>query len=64
MSTIDYLKGLIEKEIASDEVQNQRLDICKSCDQYFSITTTCKRCGCFMKVKVQFNIAKCPLEKW
>ena len=47
-----------------DNFANQRLDICKLCPEFFSITGQCKKCGCFMSVKTKLESAKCPLGKW
>ena len=46
------------------EVAQPRYDICKKCDKFISATAQCKACGCFMKIKVKLEGAKCPLEKW
>lgn len=49
----------VEKQIAQS-----RYDMCKECNHFIKITTQCKVCGCFMKVKVKFADSKCPLDKW
>lgn len=46
------------------EVQQQRYDICKSCDQFIKLTNQCKRCNCFLNLKTWFARVRCPLEKW
>lgn len=51
-------------ETASEEIQNSRIEICKNCEYYFAPTTTCKKCGCFMMIKVKLLNAKCPMDKW
>ena len=51
---------------SSDIVENykeERLNICKTCDQYNSFGM-CKMCGCIMVVTVRFPHYKCPLNKW
>lgn len=48
----------------SEEDRNQRYDICKSCDQLYEPTSTCKICHCFMSVKTYLPAAKCPINKW
>jgi hypothetical protein len=53
--------------IISSTVENfaaLRYDICKSCQHFFSPTTTCKKCGCFMVVKTRIPMAMCPIRKW
>lgn len=46
------------------EAAQKRFDICKSCPELIKLTSQCKQCGCFMKVKTTLEIAKCPLNKW
>jgi len=41
-----------------------RIDLCKSCEHYFRPTGSCKKCGCFMKIKASIGIMKCPIDKW
>ena len=47
-----------------DKTYKDRLDICKSCPQLFKPTTSCKRCGCFMRIKAKISSMKCPDNKW
>lgn len=46
------------------EQRNQRIDICKSCEHLFKLTSSCKKCGCFMTAKTWLASAKCPINKW
>lgn len=41
-----------------------RFDICKKCEHLFKPTSTCKQCGCFMKVKVKLQNSTCPVGRW
>ena len=50
-------------EWASDELQEQRYAICKTCPEFIKLTTQCKKCGCFMKIKSKMQKAGCPMEK-
>jgi hypothetical protein len=54
----------MKKLVVSDEQREARFDICKSCDYYFSPTTNCKLCGCFMSAKTYLPESECPLKKW
>ena len=47
-----------------DELAAYRLEICKGCDWFRPKTQTCKKCGCFMKLKTTLEKAKCPIDKW
>ena len=48
----------------SEEAAFKRLDICKSCPELIKLTSTCKKCGCFMKLKTHLKYAECPIGKW
>lgn len=48
----------------TEEVQKKRYDICKGCPDFISLTSQCKRCGCFMKHKSKLSAASCPIGKW
>lgn len=46
------------------EISAQRYSICDSCEFLYKITNTCKKCGCFMKLKTTLAKASCPIDKW
>ena len=48
------------------EVYKERLDICRSCDDYYKPTGSCKICGCFMRIKASLSISECAdnPKKW
>lgn len=48
----------------SEQVKQERLTICKSCDRYSSALRTCKECGCYMPAKAMFAATNCPINKW
>ena len=48
----------------SDEVKNQRLEICRNCDKYDAEQIRCIECGCFLQTKTSFSLDSCPLGKW
>jgi uncharacterized paraquat-inducible protein A len=49
---------------STDEIVKSRLKICKSCEYFRPKTETCRKCGCFMKLKTTLVNAKCPIGKW
>ena len=55
----NYLKG----KILSDD-PDRRYDIWLGCEHFFNPTGTCKKCGCFMRVKTKLKRATCPVGKW
>ena len=42
----------------------ERFDICKECPELFTPTAQCKKCGCFMPIKVRLRGLHCPIDKW
>ena len=51
-------------EYATEEKSTSRFDICKACPELISLTSQCKKCGCFMAAKTKLEKATCPLGKW
>ena len=49
---------------ASEEEANKRYSICKMCPELISLTSQCKKCGCFMAAKTKLAHASCPIGKW
>jgi len=47
--------------VASDELINQRREICGKCE--FWTGYTCKKCGC-TGLKWWLETSKCPIDKW
>jgi hypothetical protein len=50
--------------IVSDEVKQERLNICSLCEHHDYIMNRCKECGCFLNAKVIFAGNSCPIGKW
>lgn len=49
---------------ATEQKAKDRYSICQSCPELTKTTFQCKKCGCFMKIKVTLEQATCPLNKW
>ena len=47
-----------------EEKAKERFFICKGCPELIKLTTQCKKCGCFMKIKTKMELATCPIGKW
>lgn len=41
-----------------------RMKLCLQCEHFFKPTRQCKKCGCFMPLKVRIPGQKCPINKW
>ena len=48
----------------AEEVSKERLELCKVCPNYISLTHQCTQCGCFMDAKTKLPNAVCPIGKW
>ena len=42
----------------------ERMKMCLQCEHFFKPTRQCKKCGCFMPVKVRLPGSSCPVKKW
>lgn len=49
---------------SSEDIVEYRLGICRVCPEFRPKTETCRKCGCFMKLKTKIEKARCPLNKW
>jgi len=49
---------------SQEDLVNSRLEICRACEFFRPKTETCRKCGCFMKLKTMLEKAKCPVGKW
>ena len=52
------------KQRAAQEIKDLRLEICRSCEFFVSLTQQCVKCGCIMPAKTMLAEASCPIHKW
>lgn len=59
-----YLENLSPDDRVPDEVYNERLNICRSCDKLLS--GTCILCGCYVELRAAMRVRSCPCvpAKW
>tara|TARA_B100001250_G_C19800602_1_gene790868 strand:+ start:1045 stop:1419 length:375 start_codon:yes stop_codon:yes gene_type:complete len=60
----DAFKG---QALVPDDVQQERLDICKTCEFFNKSKGKCNQCGCYMDLKTWLASVECPLgdhKKW
>lgn len=64
MSLVTAFKSAIKGEYVEDKVYEQRLSICRGCNNLRG--GTCKKCGCFVKIKNWFPDEECAdvIPKW
>lgn len=62
---LQLIKEKIEKlspeERASQDVYEQRLSVCKDCEQL--ISGMCLKCGCYVEFRAAFKDKRCPDSK-
>jgi len=46
------------------KVSEERLKVCRTCDQFNKENSKCAKCGCFMDYKTLLQNAECPIGKW
>ena len=62
VTPLDLLNPMSKHSTA--ELIESRMQICRGCPELIQLTTTCKKCGCFMSVKTALLGAECPIGKW
>jgi len=53
----EYVSGLSEKQRASGDVYERRLQLCGSCDELNN--GMCRLCGCFVEARAAKKLAHC-----
>lgn len=48
----------------TDQVKEERMNICSGCDFFDKVNTKCNSCGCYLNLKAAWETSKCPLDKW
>ena len=51
-------------KVASDEMYESRMKICRACAFFDHEQVRCRKCGCKLKGKARFEAARCPIQKW
>lgn len=46
------------------EKARERYDICRTCENFQPDLKICKKCGCFMPLKVTIAQIACPIKLW
>jgi len=58
--------NLLRRHQVSEEVLQQRLEICNACEHHTSdgALGRCKQCRCLYKQKIKLAYERCPIGKW
>ena len=46
------------------ELREERMVICRACENFRSLLRQCSICRCIMPIKASFEGYHCPIEKW
>ena len=57
-----HIDNIPEERKSSDELYEERLQICKECD--LLIDGMCRRCGCYVELRAASRKNYCPDKKW
>ena len=58
----DYIENLDEDIKVSSQLYDERLAVCKECDNL--LEGMCKACGCYVELRAAVKKNKCPYKKW
>ena len=57
-----YIDVIKKQDRVSDEVYEERLNVCRECDKL--LDATCEACGCYVEYRAIIKHGKCPYKKW
>jgi len=60
----EALADAVEGNRVTPEIREFRYSTCRSCEHLFSVTESCKKCGCFVGAKTWLPSQSCPIGKW
>lgn len=49
---------------SDQDLQLQRLAVCRTCEHFRAATSQCRLCGCIMPLKTRLADATCPDGRW
>ncbi len=58
----DYIENLDEDIKVAEVLYNERLAVCKECDNL--LEGMCRACGCFVELRAAIEKNICPYSKW
>ena len=71
MNTIKRIRSIIEgwyyyliSNRKKNELSDQRMLICFSCQHKNKKLNSCRECGCFLPAKTRVEDAECPHQYW
>ncbi len=56
------LAAISDADRTCEKYYEERLHICRSCDNL--ISGTCLSCGCYVEIRAAMKKGRCPKKKW
>ena len=56
------INGIRKEDRVEEKVYQERLSICRSCDNLLS--GTCLSCGCYVEIRAAMKKGRCPDKMW
>ena len=60
----EIIQGNANELMVDDYEKQRRYNICEVCEHFVKHSKRCKKCGCYLKMKIQFKVSECPIKKW
>jgi len=57
-----YFRG--DRLIVSGRVSAKRRKLCNACFWRDPVSDQCRKCTCFLALKVELTTEKCPIDRW
>lgn len=49
---------------AGSDEKARRMELCRACPEFDAVKTKCRKCGCWLNLKIPMAGEHCPLGKW
>lgn len=63
-NVVDHVLENEDSFRVTEEIQQERMNICRGCEDFDSKRLLCRECGCFLPVKTFGAFSDCPVKKW
>ena len=60
----EIIQGNANELMVDDYEKQRRYNICEVCEHFVKHSKRCKKCGCYLKMKIQFKVSECRIKKW
>lgn len=61
---VDHVLEYEDSFRVSEEKQQERMNICRGCEDFDAKRLLCRECGCFLPMRTFGAFSECPIKKW